>query len=96
MPGTLFEAKWRVLLGKGTCYQLLAILMRTCDWKRHEWHGNVFALAAVMGLSERTVRYQLNTLKKLPGFAVYRHSWSITVFLPDRIFPMAEQEDEDE
>lgn len=97
MIGSLFGKEWRKLLGKGTCYQLLAILMRTCDWRRHEWHGNIFTLAAVMGLSERTVRYQLNTLKKISGFEVYRHPWSITIRIPERLFPLGKiEEDQDE
>ncbi len=92
MPGTLFTTKWRELLGKGTCYQLLAVLMRTCSWERREWHGNIFQLAAVMGLSERTVRYQLNKLKQIDGFKVHRHPWSITIYMPDRIFPKDKRE----
>lgn len=95
MPGNLFTDKWRELLGKGTCYQLLGVLMRTCDWKRRAWHGNIFALAAVMGVKERTVRYQLNKLKKISGFEVHRHPWSITIFLPDRIFPKARKENDE-
>jgi len=86
-PGTLYEKKWRELLGNGTCYQLIGVLMRTCNWRDRRWHGNIFALAAVMGVSEKTVRNQLNKLKKLNDFEVHRHPWSITIFLPKRFFP---------
>ena len=92
--GTLYTKKWRELLVNGTCYQLLGVLMRTCNWRDRRWHGNIFTLAAVMGVSERTVRYQLNKLKKISGFEVYRHPWSITVFLPERIFPKGADREE--
>lgn len=86
LPGTLLTAAWRVQIG-GSSYPLLLILLQTSDWKQRRWHGNIFALAGVLGVSEKTVRNQLNRLKCITGFRVVKHPWSITIFLPERLYP---------
>lgn len=90
MPGSLFTAEWRELIGSSG-YQLLGTLIRLSDWKTRRWYGNIFALAEVLGLSDKTIRNQLNKLKMISGFRVIRHPWSITVELPERLYPQTKK-----
>lgn len=87
MPGHLFTDEWSRKIGRGTGYQLLGILLKTCDWDSGIWRGNIFALAEVMGVNEKTVRNQLNDFKKnIDDFWVERFPESVAIHMPDTLF----------
>jgi len=93
IPGNLFTKEWRKIIGRNG-YQLLGILIATCDWKTKIWRGNIFTLAEVMGVNEKTVRNQLNSLKRIEGFHIDRFPQSIFVHLPDRLFPVKKSKED--
>ena len=86
LSGIIYTSTWREIIGDSG-YPLLNILAIGSTWNdQHIWRGNIGELAELMGVSDKTVRNQLNKLKQIEGFKVVRYPYSLAIYIPDRLF----------
>lgn len=82
----------------GPAIWLLAVIMRSCDWKTGVWYGKVQALALWLGVDVRTIDNYLLRLEDGVGITREQRAHSIEIYLPDPLIPsliLPEKEDID-
>ena len=92
LPGHLFTGEWREIIGPA--YPLVGVLIVTCDWNSGRWHGGIPELAIAIGVTEKTIGNWLRQLKKINGFEIDRHPYSITIYLPEPMRPKSDRKNQ--
>lgn len=89
ISGHYCTGEWRKVIGKA--WPLLIVILCICDWKTGRIRTYVWALAEVIGVSEKSIYNWFKHLKQIDGFEVRRLRYGIAIYLPPRLIPNPER-----
>lgn len=75
----------------GPAYPLLLVILCICDWDTGRVRTYVWALAEVIGVSEKCIYLWLKRLQKINGLEVKRLRYGIAIYLHNRLIPNKEK-----
>jgi hypothetical protein len=85
IPGHFFMGEWRKQIGPA--WPLLGVLLCICDWSTGKGYTYIWALAEVIGVSERQINNWLRINLEPIGVERQRLRSGIAIYLPKRLLP---------